>query len=157
MDAPCIVIQPNASLSSRQALSLLAGMCILSFSIAGILAAMGYWMILPFAGLEMGCLAAALYVAMQANREREVLRIDGDRLILERGRDAPRYHREFPLHWVQVGLRPAAGPTDVPHVQLRYAGQQVEIGKVLAEDERVAFARHLSAWVQQARCHAAAG
>ncbi len=156
MDAPCIVIRPNASLNTRQALSLLIGMCTLSFTIAGILAAMGYWMILPFAGLEMGCLAAALHVAMQANREREILRIDGDQLVLERGRDTPRYHREFPLHWVQVKLQPAAGPTDVPRVQLRYAGQHEEVGRVLAEEERAAFARHLTSWVAQARKQATA-
>lgn len=151
MDTPCIVIEPNASLKPRQALLLLLGMCTISFSIAGVLAVLGYWMIFPFAGLEMACLAAGLYVALRANHDREVLRISGDELIIERGRGTPQYRRAFPLHWVQVGLRPAASATDFSRIQLRYAGQCIEVGKVLAEDEREELATHLTSWLQQAR------
>ncbi len=151
MDTPCIVIQPNATLKPRQAAALLVGMCMLSFSIAGILAFMGYWMIFPFAGLEMACLAAGLYVALRANQEREVLRVAGNNLIIERGRGAPQFRQILPLHWVQVQLRPAATPTDFSRVQLRYAGQCVEVGKVLSEEEREELATHLASWIQKAR------
>ncbi len=154
MDSPCIVIEPNASLKPRQALLLLAGMCAISFSIAGVLALLGYWMIFPFAGLEMACLAAALYAALRANHDREVLRIAGNELIIERGRGIPQYRRAFPLHWVQINLRPAASATDFSRIQLRYAGHCIEVGRVLAEDEREELATHLASWIQQARKNA---
>lgn len=151
MSAPTIVVRPNASLSTRQARALLIGMCAISFSIAGILAAMGYWMILPFAGLEMACLAAGLYIAMRDNAYREVLRVSGDQLCIEHGRGKPERRQCIPLHWATVCLQPAKGPTQHLRVEVRYAGRGIEVGSVLAEDEREAFAKHLQQWLSQAR------
>ena len=69
-----LVIGPNASLTDRQALVFFAGMCGVCLTIAAVFAGVGLWPVLPFAGLELAALAAALWVVVQRNRYREVPR-----------------------------------------------------------------------------------
>ena len=71
MDAAAlrIEISPNCSLSVRGALGFFAGLCCVSLSIGGLMAARGFWPILPFFGLEMLLLGWAL-LGLSALRSR---------------------------------------------------------------------------------------
>lgn len=153
MSAPTIiVVRPNASLSPHQARALLVGMCLVSFTIAGIFTALDYWIILPFAGLEMGALALGLCWALRDNAFREVLRVVDDTLYIEYGRGKPENCVRFPLHWAQIKLIPATSSTQHCRIEVQCSGRRLEIGKVLPEDEREAFSKHLRDWLQHARC-----
>lgn len=80
-----LVIGPNASLTGRQALVFFAGMCGICLAIAGFFAALGFWPVLPFAGLELAALGAALAVVLRRNRYREVVEFEGERVRVEFG------------------------------------------------------------------------
>lgn len=99
-----LVIQPNASLSLEWAGVFFASMCIASFGIAGLFAWQGYWMVLPFAGLEMAALAAGLYWSLRANVYREVISITDDHVVVETGRQGPEQRWEFQRAWTRVRL-----------------------------------------------------
>jgi uncharacterized membrane protein len=53
------ISRPNRSLSHTRQRAVFWGLAALCFGIAAVFAALGYWPVLPFAGLEIGLLAWA--------------------------------------------------------------------------------------------------
>lgn len=68
-----IEISPNCSLSARGAGLFFGSLCLVSFGIAGSLALLGYWPVLPFAGLEMGLLGWALWTSLQRRHRHQAI------------------------------------------------------------------------------------
>lgn len=137
-----LVVGPNASLTVTQAALFMLGMCTLSFGIAAILAWRGYWMVLPFAGLEMLALGVALWWSLRGNAYREVISIGSDWLRVESGRWQPERCWEFPRAWARLQLEPEM-PAGRSRLWLTYAGARCEVGACLGEDERAALARRI--------------
>jgi uncharacterized membrane protein len=126
-------------------------MSLLCFGIAGAFAALGYWLVLPFAGLEMLALAAGLYWAMRGNTYREIITVGEQRICIEIGRRRPEWSWEFPRAWARVRLEAAAGPCDHARLLISYAGQSCEIGACLGEEDREALAARLQQLVADHR------
>lgn len=149
-----LVIGPNASLSPRQALGFFAGMCLICMGIAVLFAVQGAWPVLPFAGLELLALGAALLVVMRRNRYREVLWFEGDRLRVEFGMvgQGAQASCELPRSRVRVWVEYGAHPNSPTQLVLACGAQRVVIGTCLTDAEREALARRLKelihpAWV----------
>ena len=53
----------NCSLSANQAIALFAGIAGISLAFAGVFVSMGYWPVLPFAGMELAVLGAGVRTA----------------------------------------------------------------------------------------------
>lgn len=140
-----IVIGPNASMTPALAASFLAATAVVSFGIAGGLAAMGYWPVVPFAGLEVGALAVALAVMLRRNRYCEVIAFDAERIRIEFGTAGVGVERaaELPRAWARVLLD--AGPHRLSPTRLSLAshGRRVVIGQCLTDEERERLARRL--------------
>lgn len=148
MDRPTdtrLVIGPNASLSVRQALSFMAGMCTVSLGIGGFFAVRGFWPILPFAGLELAALAAALAVSMRRSRYREVVTFAGEAIgveVGELGRSAGlrlRFRRSLTRVMIERGPH-RSSPT---RLLLSCGGQQLELGRCLTDEERERLAARM--------------
>ncbi|MGV6806990.1 MAG: DUF2244 domain-containing protein [bacterium] len=93
-----IVLTPNRSASWRQTRACLLVIGIFSLFIATIWAMLGIWMILPFAGLEVGLLSFLVYRVSLKTHQKEVLTIDAQHILLERGRlgqNHPRWQQRF--------------------------------------------------------------
>lgn len=144
-----LVIQPNASLSTEWALAFLGSMCAVSFTIAGLFAWQGYWMILPFSGLEMAALAAGLYSAMRGNSYREVISVDEDRIVVEAGHRVPEKRWEFSRVWAQVRLEPGCNRNSPTHLSVRSHGRVCVLGGCLSDEEREQVAAQLHNWVHK--------
>lgn len=153
-----LVIGPNGSLSGRQALGFFAGTGAVCLGIAGIFALQGLWPVLPFAGLELAALGAALAVVLRRNRYREVLCFEGERLRIEIGLagDGARAVCEWPRSqtrvWLDAGPH-AASPT---RLVLACGASRLMLGACLTDAERAGLARRLKelvnpAWVPGAR------
>ena len=138
-----LIVTPNASLTTAQACLFLGGMSLLCFGIAGVFAVLGYWLVLPFAGLEILALAAGLYWSMRGNTYREVITISAQRIRIEIGRRRPEWSWDLPRAWARIRLEEAAGPCDHARLVVSYAGQSCEIGACLGEDERKALSARL--------------
>jgi uncharacterized membrane protein len=70
-----MVIRPNRSLSWRQSMMFLGAIAVPLLLISVVLATRGFWLVLPFAGLELAALFACFYVVSHAAQRCEVVSI----------------------------------------------------------------------------------
>ena len=138
-----IVLQPNVSLSRRQAWVLLAAMALAMGTIAAFFAGMGAWLVLPFAGAEWVLLAYCFNRVLRKLTIREVITITDDAIIVERGRRRPEQVHQLHRYWTAVEWERPLLPVHVGRVHLRLHGRRVEIGAFLAETERERLAGEL--------------
>ena len=102
----------------------------------------GAWLILPFAGLEMIALGWALYYISCHSSDYECIEICGGSITVET-RDHKKVHKiEFQRYWVQVLVIPASSQGRC-RVWVHASGKEVEVGRFVTDDERLAIARQL--------------
>lgn len=131
-----IEVTPNCSLTWRAAALFYLWVCAASLGIALVFVWLGYWPVLPFAGLEMMVLGVALWLSMRRGSYREVISIFPDRIEVARGHARQRESTVFPLHWARVNLRPARPASYPSRLLISSHGRSCEIGKCLTESER---------------------
>jgi len=132
-----LTIRRNCSIAPRALWLALAATAAVSFGIGTGFAVFGAWVILPFAGLEMVALGAAFYcVSRHAG--------DYERFVEEQGalkveiRDAGRTSvHEFNPHWARVVLKEHGRK---PRLALRSHGRELEVGRHLPDEGRLALA-----------------
>ena len=112
--------------------------------VAGGFAAAGYWPILPFAGLELLALGAALYWSMRQGRNRELIRVDDRLVTVQRYPGGEQDEIEFARHWTRVELVPAGSRHWPSRLMLRSRGRSVEIGSFLTDSERLGLKKRLA-------------
>lgn len=142
-----VLIRPNSSLSWRGSVIVFCGFFLVSFSIALGFLVQGLWMVMPFAGLEMLALAVGLYLGALRASEREVIRIQGDTVAVERGRRWCHEVTRFPRGWVRIELMRARRLGYPSRLLLRSHGRETEIGNCLNEAERDRLATDLRSWI----------
>lgn len=133
--------RPNCSLppSGKFRLVVLLATPPLTISIAFSLA--GAWMVFPFAGLELLALAYAFYIIHCHAADYESITINGERLTVEK-RDVDHVSQaEFHRYWVHVVLRMA--PDGEQRLWLRSHGREVEVGRYMNNEQRLALAQQL--------------
>ena len=135
------VISPNGSLSARGAAVFVAAAAAPALGIAGWLAWLGAWLVLPFAGLELLCLALALIHCLRANRYREIIEVTDDKVSLIWGENGPEQSLVFDRYWSRVALVPATGRER--RLLLCCRGRSVEVGRCLTQPDRIGLGRRL--------------
>ena len=134
--------RPNHSLTriqERYVFWSLAGVCLaapIGFAL------LGYWLILPFAGLEIGLLAWILKDIRGHEGDYEMLTIEDDMVVLEwRGREL-RERRVMSRQWARV-LCDCRLPGRNCRLRLISHGRETEIGHYLGDEGRVQLAARL--------------
>ncbi|EAR21924.1 DUF2244 domain-containing protein [Nitrococcus mobilis] len=143
----CLILRPNVALSWRQAklfLLFTAGVC---FAAAGVFALMGMWLILPFVGLEIGALTLALIITAQRAYDTEVVHVSESKVEIDKGRRRPERHWSFDRLWSEVILAGPGHPWYPTRLAVRSRGEQVELGRFLADEERARVAGELRRWI----------
>jgi uncharacterized membrane protein len=132
----CIVIAPNCSLSVRGAVLFFLTACAPCFAIAGVLTFLGFWPVLPFAGLEMVILGVALRISLARRHHRQTIVISESDVIIQS--NIGKIHGEvvFPRHWAQVKLRRSTSRLHPSRLVIESHGRQCAVGDFLTEDER---------------------
>lgn len=115
----------------------------LSMLIAGSFALLGYWPILPFAGLELAVLGWGLVISLRRGQHREVIQVDPSRIMVEQSRGRQQLLHDFQTPWTWVELVPSRNRGWPSRLVLNSMGRQVEIGQFLTEPERKGLARRL--------------
>ncbi|MBW7902833.1 MAG: DUF2244 domain-containing protein [Rhodocyclaceae bacterium] len=136
------VAQPERALSPAQGRCLLLAAAAVCGGIAAAFAAVGAWPVLPFAGVEIAVLWAALrHLRRHADDEE---RIDvGERQVVVSRRSGGRDERhEFIRHWVRLRVDAQPGRGDC-RLFLRSHGREVEIGRLLTDAQKRALAGEL--------------
>jgi len=137
------IVRPNRSLSWRGSVLFFLSLFLVSSVTAITLTLLGFWLVLPFAGLEMLVLAGGLYVVACRCHECEVISIGADAIRIEKGRGAPRQHWTLGRVWARVVLERCPKAWYPSRLFIRSHGQAVEIGRFLGEEERQQLAAEL--------------
>ncbi len=141
--ARCFVLRPNIGLYWRTTLRVYVLVVIVSLTVATSFALAGYWPILPFAGVELLALGAALYVTARRGRYREVVRVGEHRIEIEKGYRGPEETWVFDRTWSEVVLDPPEHQWYPSRLVIRSRGDSVELGAFLTEPERKRLGREL--------------
>ena len=140
-----IELAPHCSLTPRQARAFFLVTCAAALGLAGALSLLGYWPILPFAGLEMAVLGVALHLSMRRRRQLQTILLSDDEVrILSRGIRGSRSEVVFPRHWAQVKLRAAIVRSHPSRLTIESMGRVCEVGPFLTEEERRGLAGRLA-------------
>lgn len=127
---------------ARRCAVVFASLALISLMIAVVFAALGAWLILPFAGLE----AFALYVTFvwitRHAQDSELLVIRGNAVALAVHEDAHTRHYEFNRAWARLVVEQRGWHT---RLALRSHGREVEVGRYLDSGGRQRLARELQA------------
>lgn len=126
-----IILSPNRSMTWRGNQLVLLSLIVVSACIGTGFALIGAWVILPFAGLEMSALAAALYYVSWKLSYQEVLTLSQDKLIIEKGVYRPRKTWTLPRNKVSLSIEPETHPWSTPGIKLQHQQQLIELGEFL--------------------------
>lgn len=142
-----IVLLPNRSISWPLLVQFYVFTCFISFSIATLFSLLGYWLVLPFSGLEMLCLGVALYVTSRKIYRQEVISIEDNIIKVEKGCQHPQQFWAFDRYWAQISIE----HQDVDQKKLRIFigshGDRVELGAFLNNTEKESLAFELNAGI----------
>jgi len=135
---------PNRSLGPAARRWVLAGIAATILVIACAAAAIGAWLVMPFAGLEIAVLALAFHVVGVHDGDFERLEI-GESEVRVESRDAERVvtfvgHRP----WARVVFRERGARCTLG---LAYAGRMVPLGRLLSDEGRRRLAGQLRGWI----------
>ena len=119
------------------------GMVVVSFSIAIAFALKGAWLILPFAGLEMLVLGAALYMVARRGACWQAVSIHGDHIEIFDHDPSSERQQTFKRAWAQVKLEQARINGYPSRLTIRSHGRAIEIGAYLADAEKENLALEL--------------
>lgn len=137
------VIRPHRSLTWPEAKRWLYLLSLLPAAGGLFFLACGLPLVLPFAGLEIALLWAAFYHVIYSGEWREVVQLQGEQVIIEKGRDRPVETYRFDRNWVRVELRGALYTWYPSRLCLTSHGREVYLGHFLTDGERAELARSL--------------
>ncbi|MGD2073711.1 MAG: DUF2244 domain-containing protein [Gammaproteobacteria bacterium] len=145
------VIRPNCSLPWRQVVRFYLSVLAVSMGIAVAFALQGAWMVLPFAGLEMLVLGAALYIVARRSSYWQQIVIQGDNVDFVEHGPGTQHRESFKRAWVRIEL---VGPAIRGHpsrLTIGSHGRCVEIGGCLNEEDKRYLADELRQAVRPTR------
>jgi len=113
----------------------------------------GYWTVLPFAGFEVIVLGIALYLCLLRSQIREVVTVNAETVVVEKGRRQPRERWECPRAWARVALEHSSIAWYPMRLTIAFQGRRVEIGQFLSDEERSVLADELQQMIGKTDWH----
>ncbi len=126
-----------SSLDLRLLKLVFGSLVVFSLVVAVAFAVAGAWMIIPFAGVEIACLATAVWFVFRRAGDFERLAMSGDRILFECRERGRTRHMEFSRCWARVVCDGAGG------LALRSHGREVSVGRYCGEESRRLLEREL--------------
>jgi uncharacterized membrane protein len=142
-DIQRLVITANRSMSWQANKRILAVMFCINMTIALSWAAMGAWMVLPFAGLEIMLVGFGMYYVSWKLSFKEIITIEADSLILQKGVYLPKQQWDWQLGNTTLIKQPSRYRMSAPTLFLKHLNQTVEIGAALNRTEKKELREHL--------------
>ena len=143
------VIAPNQSMSWKELALVYCGIAAVTLAIGGYFWVQGLTLVLPFSGLELLALGAALYITAWRGGAREVITITDDSVCVETGRAGPEQRRDFQRYWTKVVLQRPWVAWYPSKLLLCSHGREIEVGRFLNEEERRGLAQILKSAINQ--------
>lgn len=142
-----IVLSPNMSACWQTTKYFLYIVSSFALIIAISFAAIGAWMVLPFTGIEIVVLLVVMYRVSRKCYRKEVIYLNRDTVVIERGQNRPvtRWHSE--LFWTRLIIQPQGHSWHSKRLFLRGRHDQIEIGAFLNDQEKDILVRHLRGYI----------
>ena len=131
-----VLVQANLSMSWHANLVLAGCIAVVCFGIAITLAFMGFWMVLPFAGLEVIFVTCCLYWTVRRLSRKEIITVKEEEIMLEWGYNQPDEQISLPRHWSRLVYKAPASIFDVGSLFLQSHGKRHLIGESLGREEK---------------------
>ena len=133
------LLKRNCSTTPRQMMGFYASLCLVSLAIGAFFWAQGAMLVMPFASLEILAVGAALLVYARHATDRERIRLQPGRLMVEHvfGRHVER--AEFAPAWVRI--EPEHGERSL--IELSGQGRHIAVGRYLRPELRRQLAEEL--------------
>lgn len=139
-----VLIRPNRSLTPISMLMFMGGFSILTLSIAIVFVMQGYWLVLPFAGLEILFVAFAFWYVNRKGEDYDLVAVDNDSVSITQRVDGQERSYEFDRHWARVSLAPGERRMHSCRLYIGSHGKNVEIARALPEEGREELRRQLN-------------
>ena len=139
--------RPNHSLTRPQERLVFWSLAALCFAMALGFALMGYWLTLPFAGMEVGLLAWAFKALRGREGNFEALTIEGDVVVLEWHAGGVGERREMNRQWARVACD-CRIPGRGCRLSVSSHGRATEVGQYLSDEEKLRLAATLRSRLQ---------
>ena len=133
------LLKRNCSIAPRQLLAFYASFCLLSLAIAGLFWLKGAVLVMPFAGVELLAVGAALLAYARHAADSETIRLLPGRLTVERVNGAQVEQVEFAPSWVRV--EPES--SDRSLIELSGQGRRIAVGRFVRPELRRELADEL--------------
>lgn len=140
--------RPNCALSEQACKKVFWGVAGITLSISVVFAAMGYWLTLPFAGLEIGVLAWSFEQIHKHRDDYETLRVEGEELYVEARHGEQLQNLRFNRQWSRLvsGKDAVSGHYSL---MIRSHGRDTPLGRYLDDDRRKQLGAVLQKWLGQ--------
>ena len=112
-------------------------------------AVLGFWPILPFAGMELGLLWVALWLSAASGQNTEVVSIGRHTIAVDRGAAKPERIWETSIASVRVTLRESSNSWYPSTLVLVSMQKELQLGDFLNEEERRELAKQLMGLLTQ--------
>ena len=137
-----LTLQPNRSANWQQNKIIIMVMAAFVMIIAIAWGVVGVWIILPFAGFEVGLLAFLMYRVSYSTYQKQIITINSQTVTFESGI----YYRKQCLHFEKdkISVITIAAQTDYEqtHITLKDNQQNVVIGEFLNQQDRQVMLSH---------------
>lgn len=131
-----ITLSPNRSATWQHTKIVIAVMVVVVMIIALAWTFMGAWVVLPFAGLEVGLFALLMYRVSMFTYSQQVIRVGVNNVTIERGIKKVEERHEFSREDLYVYYWEAEEGWHLPRISFSQAHRNFEIGTFLNQDDR---------------------
>lgn len=140
------VFKRNCSLSPKQLMQWYLSLCLITLTIASGFLFAGFWIVLPFAGIELLLVGIAFVVYARHAADYEKIELQPNQLLLVIAEGSKVTQLEWSPQWAKLSYN---GKYKAP-LLFSYKGQKVKIGKFIAEKDKSALHRELKAALARA-------
>ena len=142
-DSVTLILQPNRSANWRQNKIIIMVMAAFVMVIAVAWSLVGVWIILPFAGFEVGLLAFLMYRVSYSTYQKQIITIHSDKVIFQAGVYYPKRFHSFCKDKLLVKTIDAQSEFEQTHITLDDGHQTIVIGQFLNQPDREVTLEHL--------------
>ena len=139
-----LILSPNKSMTWETNKKILLVMFIFSMIIGISFAAIGAWLILPFAGLEISLVGCGMYYVCWKLNFKHIITIEAQSLILQKGVYFPKQEWQWQLAQTNLIKQPSQYRMSAPTLFLKHLNEKVEIGDFLNRKEKKELREQLS-------------
>ncbi|MBT1449875.1 DUF2244 domain-containing protein [Glaciecola sp. XM2] len=135
-DATIITLSPNRSATWQHTKIVICVMVFIVMVIALAWSFVGAWLILPFAGLEVGLFALLMYKVSKFTYSRQVINIEKEQITISWGQRRLLQTHQLSRQDLYVYYWEADEGWHLPRISLSEASKHVEIGDFLNQEDR---------------------